>query len=126
MDQRTGAVTEEVTDIISNRESVVQKLEAFERRLTDMAGEVPSTYSRMLAETADGVTRMADQTATALNPLHQTRTHPGVMFGVAVCAGYVIGRLQARPRSLRRSHAVNRDWSSDTTPTYPAQVVVDD
>jgi hypothetical protein len=70
MDQRTGANAPEVTKDISNRESVTQKLAALEGRLTDMAEEFTAMYLRMLTETADGVTRMADQTATALNPLH--------------------------------------------------------
>ncbi|MGZ8393371.1 MAG: hypothetical protein ACXWWJ_01260 [Nitrospira sp.] len=103
MDQRTDTFAEEVTKVISTGESVAQKLEAFERRLTDMAEEVTKTYSRMLLKTTAGVMRMADQTAAALNPLHQTREHPGVMFGLAGCAGYVIARVHTRAHAVRKA-----------------------
>jgi hypothetical protein len=99
MDQSTSVLSEDVTPVLHNREAIAEKLVALERCLTDAAEDVTATYSRLLKETTDGVERLVDQAATALSPLHQTRAHPLVMLGVAVCAGYVLGRLQhsARP-----------------------------
>ncbi len=79
--------------------TITERLVGLEHRILEAAEGLPTTYSRMLKKTTDGVYRMVDQTTTALSPLHQTRAHPWTMLGAALCAGYAIGRLQTRARS---------------------------
>ena len=122
MDQRTGALAEEVTQTKAHEERLVEKLETLEHRLTEAAENVARTYSRMLTETTDGVARMAGETATALNPLHQTRAHPGVMLGGDRVRG-IRHRTDADPRSrMGKGRAVNYYWLSDTETEYPMEV----
>ena len=128
MDQRTTALPEDENLIGRSNVTITEKLVTLERRLMDLADSLPTTYSRLLKETADGVDRMVDQTTPALSPVHQTRAHPWTMLGAALYAGYAIARLQTRPRPapfvlspstlaqappVRRDHRQARMCSSD-------------
>jgi hypothetical protein len=130
MDQSTTALAEEVNLIGRSNVTITEKSVTLEHRLMDLADSLPTTYSRLLKETADSVDRMVDQTTTALSPVHQTRAHPWTMLGAALCAGYAIARLQTRPcpapfvlspstlaqaQHLRVDHRQARMRSSDIT-----------
>ena len=85
MDHRTTVLAKDVTDVIHHRQAIAQELEAL--------------------ETIDGVAQMVDQPTKALTPLHRTGDHPGVMLGVALCAGTSSeGRGRGGGRPLQDFH----------------------
>jgi hypothetical protein len=98
MDRRTSPLTQGLTGVGRQDVTITEKLVGLECRMREAADDLSTMYLRRLRDTTDGMERLIDQTTTALSPVHQTQRHPWTMLGVAVCAGYVMGRLQALAR----------------------------
>ncbi|MCC2642228.1 MAG: hypothetical protein K0S45_2641 [Nitrospira sp.] len=77
MDLSTGALAQNITTGDRSGVICIEQLVWLERRLMNMAEDIP---------------------ATAINPMHQTRAFPGLMLEAAVCTGCLIGRLSQHLR----------------------------
>ena len=101
MDQRTAAIDQDIKDIVQTRLDIAEKLELLEQRIMDTAEGATMKFSRLLDEGSQSVTQMVDKTKAALDPVHKVDDYPWLMVGGAICAGYVIGLLEARTRAQR-------------------------
>jgi len=102
MDHRRSDVAQEVSDILQTRTAIGEKLELLERRIEETVVGAKSAAEELVDRVRDSADEFLDRTKETFDPSHQVATHPWLMLGGAVAAGYVLGLLEARLRHSAR------------------------
>jgi ElaB/YqjD/DUF883 family membrane-anchored ribosome-binding protein len=105
MDQRRSDVAQDVSDILQTRTAIGEKLELLERRIEETVYGAKSAAEELVDRVRDSADEFLDKTKETFDPTHQVASHPWLMLGGAVAAGYVLGLLEARLRLSPREGA---------------------
>lgn len=111
MDQRTGALDQDLKDILHTRLAIANKLDALEQRVLHHAEDATMQLTQVLDRTTQNVNELVDKTKAVIDPARRIQAHPWLMVGGALCAGYALGLLERRTRHHRNG----------VYPYYPAR-----
>lgn len=111
MDQRTGALDQDLKDILHTRMAIANKLDALEQRVLHHAEDATMQLTRVLDRTTKNVNDLVDKTKAVIDPSRQIQAHPWLIVGGALCAGYALGLLERGTRHHRNG----------VYPYYPAR-----
>ena len=101
MDQRTGALDQDLKDILHTRMAIANKLDALEQRVLHQAEDATMQLTRVLDRTTKNMNDLVDKTKAVIDPTRQIQAHPWLMVGRALCAGYALGLLERGTRHHR-------------------------
>lgn len=101
MDQRTGALDQDLKDILHTRIAIANKLDALEQRVLHHAEDATMQLTRVLDRTTQNVNELVDKTKAVIDPSRQIQAHPWLMVGGALCAGYALGLLERKTQHHR-------------------------
>jgi ElaB/YqjD/DUF883 family membrane-anchored ribosome-binding protein len=114
MDHRRSDVAQDVIDILHTRTAIGEKLELLERRIEETVGGAKTAAEELVDRVRDSADEFLDRTKETFDPTHQVASHPWLMLGGAVAAGYVLGLLETRLRLSPRE-------GSGVYPYYPPE-----
>ncbi len=120
MDQRTGALDQDLKDILQTRLAIAHKLDALEQRVQHHAEDATMQLTRMLDQTTKHVNDLFDHTTSVINPSRQIQAHPWLMVGGAVCAGYALGLFERSTRHQRNGIYPYYPAGAKASPVMPS------
>jgi hypothetical protein len=95
MDEGTGQIRQDVSDIIRTRAAMAEKLQLLEDRIQDTVEGAKAAVLDVVENVKDTAEDLLDRTKRTFDPFYQTEQHPLVMIGAAAALGYWLGRLTA-------------------------------
>jgi ElaB/YqjD/DUF883 family membrane-anchored ribosome-binding protein len=120
MDQRTGALDQDLKDILHTRTAIANKLDALEQRVLHHAEDATMQLTRVLDRTTKHMNEFVDKTKAVIDPSRQVRAHPWLMVGGALCAGYALGLLERRTRHHRNGVYPYYPAGAKASPVMPS------
>ena len=102
MDQR-ARIEQDLTNIYETRLAMTSKLEQLEQRVQESVQHAKTSAREVVDHTQDAAQQLIDRledfmvdARQAIDPRYQMNRHPWLMLGMALAAGYVVGRLESR------------------------------
>jgi CHASE3 domain sensor protein len=94
MDEGTGQIRQDVSDIIKTRAAMAEKLQRLEDRIQDTVEGAKAAVLDVVENVKDTAEDLVDRTKRTFDPLYQTEQHPLVMI-VAAAAGLLVAATLA-------------------------------